>query len=70
MTSWIKVQDKLPRFCVDILFTDGKKIYKGWLETYEPLEEPLFYNDTSRRSEEHWPEGISHWMALPPLPGE
>lgn len=68
MTKWIKVEDKLPRCCDDILFTDGKKIYKGWLETYEPLEEPSFYNDASGRRAEHWPEEVTHWMALPRLP--
>lgn len=70
MTKWIKVEDKRPPCCDDILFTDGKKVYKGWLETYEPLEDPLFYHDTSRRCQENWPQEITHWMPLPTLPGQ
>jgi|FreactcultuFSWF8_1027224.scaffolds.fasta_scaffold19388_2 hypothetical protein len=68
--KWIKVEDKLPVPCIDILFTDGKKWYKGWLDTYEPLEDPVFYNDESNKiGSDHWPENITHW-AIPELPKE
>lgn len=67
--EWIKVEDQRPKTCVDILFTDGKEIYKGWLETYELEEDPLFYSNKSGFSE-HWPENITHWMKLPKLPSK
>jgi hypothetical protein len=66
--GWIKLEDSLPRTCDDILFTDGKNIYKGWLEANEPLEERLFYNDTSIRRAENWPENVTHWMPIPKPP--
>ncbi len=66
--KWIKVDHKPPKFCDDILFTDGKKIYKGWLETYEAGEDLSFYNDASGIRANHWPEGVTHWIALLKLP--
>jgi hypothetical protein len=69
--KWINLEDKKPKPCVDILFTDGKKIYKGWLETYEPGEDLYFftYEKESRNSYFHiFMEGITHWMELPKLP--
>jgi hypothetical protein len=68
--NWIKVQDKWPKCCEDILFTDGKKVYKGWLEAYELGEDALFYNDAFGRLAENWPEHITHWMPLPNPPEE
>ncbi len=65
--KWIDISDKLPRSCDDILFTDGKKIYKGWLETHEFGEDLVFFNDTYRLAA-IWPENITHWMELPKLP--
>ena len=66
--TWISIEKTLPKCCEDILFTDGRNIYKGWLETYEPLEEPLFYNTDDRRNADRWPENITHWKELPKLP--
>ena len=68
MNKWIKVEDRQAPPCKDILFTDGKKVYKGWQETYEPFEDVSFYNDQSGMRADHWPEGITHWMHLPELP--
>jgi hypothetical protein len=67
-STWIPVEDERPPFCGDILFTDGQKIYFGWLETYERLEEPCFVAKTSGVREDSSPEGITHWMRLPALP--
>ena len=66
--KWISVEDKIPIVCVDILFTDGENIYKGWLETYEDCEDLLFYNEGGSRNAESWPHDITHWMHLPNLP--
>lgn len=68
MMKWMPIELEKPRFSDDILFTDGKKVYKGWLETYEPGEDLSFYNDTSQLREDRWPENVSHWMYLPKLP--
>jgi len=67
--SWIKIEDKLPKAAQEILFTDGKTIYKGWLETTEPLEDLMFYNESwNARGDDSWPANISHWKKLPSLP--
>lgn len=66
---WIAMEIEWPSICEDILYTDGKKIYYGWLETHEPLEEPCFIAKTFGRREDSNPEGVTHWMRLPPLPG-
>lgn len=69
--KWIKVEDKRPKPCEDILFTDGEKVYKGWLETHEFGENAVFYNDTHDvLNVEHWPEEVTHWMPLPDVPKE
>jgi hypothetical protein len=68
--EWIKLEDSLPRCCDDVLFTDGKQVYRGWLETHEPLEDPLFYNQSCEVRAEHWPENVTHWMPLPEPPGD
>lgn len=64
LSKWIEVEKKKPSCCDEILFTDGKKIYFGWLETYEFGEELSFYN----AYESEWPENITHWMELPKPP--
>lgn len=67
-STWIPVEERWPAICTDILFTDGSKIYKGWLECYEPLEDPVFFNDEWGRTTESWPDNVTHWMPLPELP--
>lgn len=66
--KWIKVEDQMPRAAEDILFTDGKEIYKGILETYEFGEDPVFFNEADNWRDDSWPEDITHWMPLPKLP--
>lgn len=61
--KWISIDKQKPRVAENILFTDGKEVYAGWLETYEPLEDLVFYNTLS--SHDHWPENITHWMLFP-----
>jgi len=51
---------------MDILFTDGKKVYYGWLETYFPLEELSFASASCRPIS--FPEGVTHWMPMPKPP--
>lgn len=74
MAKWTSLSKKGPRVCETILFSDGKTIYIGWLETYEPLEDPVFYAVTDGdgkpqyRLDTYWPENIQWWMPFPKLP--
>ena len=68
--KWIKVADQDPPLCVDILFTDGQRIFKGWVETMMEEEGLMFFNDVYSRDCDHWPDDITHWMSLPELPSE
>lgn len=65
--NWINIEERKPSPCQDILFTNGKDVFKGWLETYDPLEDLSFYSDRAGLFE-HWPEDITYWMPLPELP--
>jgi len=48
----------------DILLSDGKKVYAGFLETIQPEEDLVFYDCLSRG----FLEDITHWMPLPKPP--
>lgn len=63
--KWISLENEKPDSCVEIIFTDGKKVYFGWLETYEPLEELNFLDACDRYVTI---EGVSHWMKKPSVP--
>ena len=64
--KWISLEDKIPRCCEDILFTEGKRIYIGWLETYEPLEDLCFTRAVHPGSREcGWIDGITHYESTP-----
>lgn len=67
-SRWIKVKDKKPHCCEDVLLTDGKTIFLGWLETVFEEEDPLWCAKTSSFREEQWPRDITHWMKLPKPP--
>lgn len=68
--KWIDVEDEMPRPADEILFTDGHKVFFGWLEAYEIGEDPMFYcsHEVDIRSESNWPENITHWMKIPRPP--
>lgn len=67
--NWIEIEKERPRCCDDILFSDGQKIYMGWLETCEPEEDLSFYSIARHsRWSDSSPENITHWMPLPKLP--
>jgi hypothetical protein len=68
--KWIKVGILAPRPGDDILFTDGKQVFKGWLETHEFGEDLVFCNDSCQLQSDLWPENITHWRPLPELPTE
>ena len=68
--KWTSVDKELPKPAKDILFTDGKEIYKGWLETHTFGEDLLFCNDQSGIFSENWPENVTHWMPLPKPPAK
>ena len=59
--NWISVDEKKPKICQEVIFTDGDKIFAGWLECSEPLEDDLWYDALSQE----WPECITHWMPMP-----
>ncbi len=62
--KWKKiVREEVPVFDT-ILFTDGKQVFCGFLETVRP-EEDLSFFEFDYRS---WPENITHWMPLPKPP--
>lgn len=62
--NWISVNKKLPVICHTIMFTDGKEVFCGWLETYLDNEDQLYYDSVGRG----WPENVTHWMNLPKPP--
>jgi hypothetical protein len=68
LPRWVSVEDERPRAGIDILFTDGKQIYYGWLDTYDVGEELSFFARRVRLLDDCYPEGVTHWMRLPPLP--
>jgi len=64
--KWIKLDERKPRICDNILFTDGNEVYAGWLESWEPLEDLIFYDPIDKE----WPENITHWGLFPSPPGD
>ena len=73
MEKWISLDEKKPRCCETIAFSDGKSIFFGWLETYEFGEDLVFYAFADIRGKtgskiDYWPEGIEWWISLPKLP--
>jgi len=71
--KWISVKDELPKEDDEILFTDGKFVYKGCWTTWDGGCSDFSYvvgsgfanevNDESFTEEQ-----ITHWMPLPPPP--
>jgi uncharacterized protein DUF551 len=68
--TWIKIEDKWPPVLKYILFTDGNKVYKGWMEHYEGPKIATFYNDTSSDLADYFPDNVTHWVELPKIPQE
>ena len=63
--KWIKVKNNLPEDLVDLLFTDGEDIFKGYI-IKSALDENHYWFSVPGRSI----EGVTHWMAIPKLPEE
>ena len=68
--EWISTKDRMPEENEDILFTEGKDIYRGYWTTFlgkafhqTPPEDQYFGDDFSL-------EQITHWMPLPKLPNQ
>lgn len=59
--EWIEIENRKPTPCNDILFTDGKMVFAGWLETYEECEDLQFFDALNKV----WPDGVTHWSWLP-----
>lgn len=64
--KWTNVNDIRPIPCKSIIFTDGKEVYMGWLETYEECEDLSFYDCENQT----WPDNITHWTHLPRPDGD
>ena len=62
--KWQKVNREIIPIFKDILFTDGEKVYAGFLETCQPEEDLIFFDCCNR----NWPENITHWMLFPKPP--
>ena len=67
--KWIEIKrdDKKtwPRIGENILFADGNSVWAGWLECYEPEEDPSFYADLGDDESTTWPENVTHWAIWP-----
>lgn len=65
--EWISVEDSLPENMEDVLFTDGKDIYHGYIMYEYEIGET---NDPARwyTSSDCNVDMVSHWMPLPKLP--
>jgi hypothetical protein len=65
--KWIDVNDQLPDTNVIILFSDGKRVYRGWLEAKNYGEEPVFSTHSLCNkgiSSISWPDNVTHWMPM------
>lgn len=65
--GWINCTNpcNLPVCGHGLLFSDGKKVWAGWLETYEPCGEPVWYCPSDQGQ---WPENIIWWREYPEPP--
>ncbi len=64
--KWISVKDDMPALCVDVLFTDGHKVYYGWQENCWPEEKASWIAyDFSQHSHIENVEHVTHWMEKP-----
>lgn len=64
MTEWIKVEDRLPDLDEEVLYSDGRRIYLGMLDS--DMGKVIYW--THYDSFEDY--GITHWMPLPEKPNE
>jgi hypothetical protein len=62
--QWKPVERGVTPFLVGILFTDGRGVYAGWLETVQPEEDLLFFDAVERKF--HW-DGVVACCELPCL---
>lgn len=65
MNLWISVKEKTPEDYKDVLFTDGKTIFKGCRASsiIDEDSDTVFYFSNERHVDK-----VTHWMPLPPLP--
>lgn len=61
-----------PKCCWDILFTDGKKVWAGWLETWEESEDLVFYTPFMEPGTRYGQtiENVTHWADWPLPPSK
>ncbi len=64
--NWKKIVSKEVPIFKTILFSDGKEVFCGFLETIDPEEDLSFFDYNER----DWPVEITHWMPLPKPPRE
>jgi len=74
MGKWISLDEKKPKTCETIIFSNGENIFTGWLETHDFGEELIFYafadvrGKTEYKLETYWPDDVQWWMPFPKLP--
>lgn len=61
--QWISVKDKIPNNLEDILFTDGREVFRGCIVNSNIDE---WYAWTNYGDETI--HNVTHWMTLPSLP--
>ena len=61
MSEWIKCDDKMPDFDVDVLVYDGKHIYIDYVYEEWNSKGKVFFASLDR---------VTHWMPLPATPTE
>ncbi len=59
--NWINLEDERPKCCIDLLFYSNDSILCGWLETYEPLEDLVFYDVINREAVY---DNVEYWCYL------
>lgn len=68
--KWISVKerDRLPESLAEVIFSDGKGIYKGYrFSAHVTCDDEVehWYSITETRIDE-----VTHWMPLPELPND
>lgn len=61
--DWVSVKDRLPEDLQDVLFTDGKTIYKGYNMKSCLDDSCSWFSDT-----DYTIDDVTHWSHLPLLP--
>ena len=61
--EWIRIEDDLPEDLENVLFTDGKDVYKGYINKSVWGEWNYWFSISDVGIED-----VTHWMPLPTMP--